>query len=74
MPAPIAPLPVYLTAAAIARRTGCCPATLRRRVEAGKVAPDAVVIAGTVGESFLFRSDRLADIRLAIRTGPEIVV
>ncbi len=65
-------VPVFLSASALARRLGVCQMTLRRRVAAGVVKPDAVLIQGTVFEGSLFDASKLQTIRQAMR-GVQIV-
>lgn len=65
-----APMPVFLTSAALGRRLGCCPATIRRKMAAGVLVPDAAIVAGSVGEQVVFNMAKLPDIRALFRGSP----
>ena len=59
-------LPILMTSNALSRRLNICGLTLRRKVEAGVVTPDAILRSGSVTESVLFDMARLPEIRAAL--------
>lgn len=65
-------LPTLLTLTGVARAVPCALATLRRRIEAGRVKPDFVLVE-TVGRpgSLVFKSERLPEIALLVAQKPK---
>jgi len=63
----------FVTQTALTRRLGICNATLRRRVAAGLISPDAILIEGSRLEpTALFNLARMSAIRAAVLPKPRL--
>jgi hypothetical protein len=56
----------YLTQMAVARTCGVAPATLKSRIESGRVVADAILRVGGKAPGLLFSADNLNAIRQAL--------
>jgi hypothetical protein len=64
-------MPSFVTLTGLSRETRMCVTTLRRRIELGQIAPDAVLVEGAVRPgSLLFREDSLPSIAAKLATKP----
>jgi hypothetical protein len=59
--------PAFMDAAGLAKRIRVSRRTVNRRIDAGVIAPDAVLLGSPIRrESVLFLVDRLSDLRRAV--------
>jgi hypothetical protein len=56
----------YVNQMTLVRKSGRCPETVARKIAAGTIAPDAVLLIGG-REALLFDSERLPELRKALR-------
>lgn len=59
--------PTFVDAAGLAKRIRVSRRTVNRRIDAGTIAPDAVLLGSPIRrESVLFRLDRISELRRAV--------